>query len=118
MNLDEIVDITNHFTDKGIPVWYCLYSYDDSPDSNQLFRIGKPKDEFIITDKPAMVDLCNSLIKMKKKNNKILMTTKLLKALRDYYAQDRRTWNCLALENFLVLDHRGRIAGCHVHNSA
>ena len=27
-NLYEIVDITNYFTQKGIPVWYCLYSYD------------------------------------------------------------------------------------------
>jgi len=118
MNLNEIIDITNHFTGKGIPVWYCLYSFDHSADSEQLFRIGKAKDEFIITDKKAMVDLCNSLIEMKKKNNKILMTTKILKALRDYYAQNRRTWNCLALQNFLVINHNGRIAGCHIHNSA
>ncbi len=118
MNLHEIVDITNHFTGKGIPVWYCLYSYDTSVDSKQLFRIGKAKDEFLIKDKKGMVDLCNSLIEMKKKNNKILMTTKLLKTLRDYYLLDQRTWNCRALQNFLVIDHNGRIAGCHVHNFA
>jgi MoaA/NifB/PqqE/SkfB family radical SAM enzyme len=29
-NLYEIVDITNYFTGKGIPVWYCLYAYDTS----------------------------------------------------------------------------------------
>ncbi len=118
MNLNEIIDITNHFTEKGIPVWYCLYSYDTSIDSKQLFRIGKPKDELIIKDKQGMINLCNALIEMKKKNKNILMTTKLLKTLRDYYAQDRRTWNCRALQNFLVLDHKGRIAGCHVHNFA
>jgi MoaA/NifB/PqqE/SkfB family radical SAM enzyme len=118
MNIHEIVDITNHFTQKDIPVWYCLYSYDSSVDANQLFKIGKANDEFIITDKQAMVDLCNSLIEMKKENRKILMTTKLLRTLRDYYSENQRTWNCRALQNFLVIDHRGRIAGCHVHNFA
>jgi MoaA/NifB/PqqE/SkfB family radical SAM enzyme len=118
-NLYEIVDITNHFTQKGIPVWYCLYSYDVSVDAKQLFRIGKANDEFVITDKQAMVKLCDSLIEMKKKNKKILMTTKLLKALRGIYEEDsRRTWKCQALSNFLVVDHLGRVAGCHSHNFA
>ncbi len=118
-NLYEIVDITNHFTQKAIPVWYCLYSYDVSVDAKQLFRIGKANDEFVITDKQAMVKLCDSLIEMKKKNKKILMTTKLLKALRGIYEEDsRRTWKCQALSNFLVVDHLGRVAGCHSHNFA
>lgn len=120
LNLNEIVDITNYFSQKEVPLWYCLYSYDMSVEANQnqLFRIGKENNEFVITDKEAMVKLCNSLIEMKKKNDKILMTTKLLKALRDLYREDRRTWNCRALQNFFVIDHRGRIAGCHVHNFA
>jgi MoaA/NifB/PqqE/SkfB family radical SAM enzyme len=120
MNLNEIVDITNFFTEREIPVWYCLYSYDMSLDANQnqLFKIGKENDEFVIKDKDAMISLCNSLIEMKKKNNKILMTTKLLEALRDLYLMDKRTWNCHALQNFFVIDHRGRIGGCHVHNFA
>lgn len=118
MNLYEIVDITNYFSQKGIPLWYCLYSYDRSADSNQLFRIGKPNDEFTITDKQAMVKLCDSLIDLKKKNKKILMTTKLLKALQHLYKEDKRSWNCHALHNFFVIDHNGRIAGCHVHNFA
>jgi MoaA/NifB/PqqE/SkfB family radical SAM enzyme len=118
MNLCEILDITNHFTQKGIPVWYCLYSYDLSSDVNQLFRIGKANDEFVIKDKQAMVNLCDSLIKIKKKNQKILMTTKLLKALRTLYSEDKRTWNCQALQNFFVVDHSGRMAGCHIHNFA
>ena len=69
-NLNEIVDITEYFTAKGIPVWYCLYSYDTSLDSNQLFRIGKANDEFVITDKQSMIDLCNRLIEMQKKNKR------------------------------------------------
>ena len=117
-NLYEIVDITKHFTGMGIPVWYCLYSYDTSNDANQLFRIGKPNDEFVIKDKQAMVDLCNQLIEMKKKNNKILITTKLLKTMRSLYLDDQRTWKCQALNQFLVVDHLGRIAGCHSHNFA
>jgi MoaA/NifB/PqqE/SkfB family radical SAM enzyme len=118
LNLYEIVDITNYFTQKGIPVWYCLYSYDQIKDANQLFRIGKANDEFVIRDKEAMVKLCDSLIEMKKKNNKILMTTKLLKALRSLYKENKRTWECRALQNFLVIDHLGRIGGCHSHSFA
>jgi MoaA/NifB/PqqE/SkfB family radical SAM enzyme len=118
-NLYEIVDITNYFTGKGIPVWYCLYSFDTSVDINQLFRIGKANEEFVITDKAAMVNLCNRLIEMKKKNKKILMTDKLLQALRGLYEEDsKRTWKCQALNSFLVIDHLGRIAGCHSHNFA
>lgn len=118
LNLYEIVAITNYFTQKGIPVWYCLYSFDRSQDVDQLFRIGKASDELIIRDKQAMVKLCDSLIEMKKKNNKILMTTKLIKALRNLFLENKRTWNCRALQNFFVIDHLGRVAGCHNHNFA
>src|SRR4030043_444421 len=118
MEAYENVDITNYFTQKGIPVWYCLYSFDQSQDVNQLFRIGKATDELIIRDKQAMVKLCDSLIEMKKKNNKILMTVKLLKALRNLFLESKRTWNCRALQNFFVIDHLGRVAGCHNHNFA
>ena len=118
LNLYEIVDITNYFSQKGIPLWYCLYSFDPSEDVNQLFRIGKMNDEFAITDTQAMVRLCDSLIEMKKKNKNILITTRLLNALRSLYLEGKRTWNCRALQNFLVVDHLGRIAGCHSHNFA
>lgn len=118
LNLYEILDITTYFTDKGIPVWYCLYSYDASENKNQLFRIGKASDEFIIRDNQAMVKLCDSLIAMKKRNNRILMTDELLKALRTLFSEGKRTWSCRALRNFLVVDHLGRVAGCHVHNFA
>ena len=118
LNLYEIVDITNYFTQKGIPVWYCLYTYDQIKDENQLFRIGKANDEFIIKDKEEMVRLCDTLIEMKKRNGKIFITTKLLKTLRSIFQEGKRTWDCRALQNFLVLDHLGRIAGCHNHSFA
>jgi MoaA/NifB/PqqE/SkfB family radical SAM enzyme len=118
MNLHEILDLTKYFTSREVPVWYCLYSFDLSTDINQLFRIGKVNDEFVIRDKQAMVDLMDDLIELKNRNRGVLMTTRLLKALRSLYSEDRRTWNCQALRNFFVIDHAGRIAGCHVHNVA
>jgi MoaA/NifB/PqqE/SkfB family radical SAM enzyme len=117
-NVHEIADLTAYFTKKGIPVWYSLYSYDTSASENQLFKIGKENDEFTITDKQAMVDLCDSLIEMKKKNSKILITKKLLKTLRGLYAEGTREWECEALRNFFVIDPLGRVAGCHSHNYA
>jgi MoaA/NifB/PqqE/SkfB family radical SAM enzyme len=116
LNLYEIVDITKYFTEKGVPVWYCLYSYDQNNDSNQLFRIGKPNDKLAIKDKQGMVRVCDLLIKMRKKNNKILITDKLLKSMRSLFSEEKRDWNCQALKNFLVVDHLGRIAGCHNQN--
>jgi MoaA/NifB/PqqE/SkfB family radical SAM enzyme len=118
LNLNEIVDITNHFTNMKVPVWYCLYSFDLTADENQLFRIGKPMDEFVIKDKQAMVNLCDSLMEMKKKNKRILMTNKLFKAMRSLYAEDKRTWNCHALKDFFIIDHLGRVGGCHGHTFA
>jgi len=118
LNLYEIVDITNYFTKRGIPVWYCLYTYDQTGDEQQLFRIGKPNEEFVIKDKQAMVKLCDTLIEMKKSNSRIFITTKLLQALRTLFLEDKRIWKCRALQNFLVLDHLGRIAGCHNHKFA
>ena len=117
-NLHEIVDITAYFTQKEIPVWYSLYSYDALAGENQLFKIGKENDEFTITDKQGMVDVCNALVAMKKKNSKILITKKILRTIRDFYAEDKRDWHCMALENFLMIDPSGRVAGCHSHNHA
>ncbi len=55
-----------------------------------MFRIGKENDDLVITDKQAMVNLCNQLIEMKKKNKKILMTDKLLVALRSLYEEEEQ----------------------------
>ncbi|MBS7633064.1 radical SAM protein [Candidatus Bathyarchaeota archaeon] len=114
-NLHEILDFTNYFTQREIPIWYCLYSY-DTCEQTQLFAIGKRVDEFAIADTEKMVEVCNSLIKLKKKNSKILMTTKILRAIRDLYRNGKRNWQCRALRNFFVIDHLGRVAACHLHN--
>jgi MoaA/NifB/PqqE/SkfB family radical SAM enzyme len=117
-NLYEILDLTNYFLSREIPVWYCLYSYDISDvsdDSCHLFKIGKKNDEFLITDDKAMVALCDSLIEMKKKNSKILMTTKILEVVKNLYLTGKRTWRCRALRDFFIIDHLGRISGCHAH---
>jgi MoaA/NifB/PqqE/SkfB family radical SAM enzyme len=116
LNLYEIIDFTKHFLQKGIPLWYCLYSFDSSDGVSQLFKIGRRNDEFLITDEKAMVELCNSLIEMKRKNSNILMTTKILEAVKNLYLKGRRTWKCHALQNFFMIDHLGRVAGCHLHN--
>ena len=117
-NLYEITDITEYFTKKGIPVWYSLYSYVASANEKQLFSIGKENDEFIVTDKQAMVKLWDSVAEMKKKNRKILMTKKLLRALKGFYQEDKREWKCEALKNFFVIDPLGRVAGCNSHDFA
>ena len=116
-NLYEIVDFTNYFLKKGIPLWYSLYSYDSFGDANQLFRIGKKNDEFVITDRRAMVRLSDFLIEMKKKNSNILITTEVLEAVRNLYLTGQRMWRCRALQNFFIIDHLGRVAGCHLHKS-
>jgi radical SAM protein with 4Fe4S-binding SPASM domain len=56
------------------------------------------------------------LMAMRKKNNNIVMTTKLLKAIRNFYLTGERTWKCRAFQNFFIIDHVGRVAGCHVHD--
>ena len=116
-NLYEIADFTNYLLQKGIPLWYSLYSYDSFGDASQLFRIGNKNDEFVITDRRAMVRLCDFLIEMKRKNSNILITTEVLEAVRNLYLTGQRTWRCRALQNFFIIDHLGRVAGCHLHKS-
>ncbi len=117
-NLYEIVDFTRYFTNKNVPVWYCLYSYDSESDEKHLFKIGKKNDKFAITDRESMVKLCDSLMEMKKGNPGIFMTTKLLKAIKKLYLTGERPWQCRAFQNFFVIDHMGRVAGCHLHDPA
>lgn len=117
LNVHEISSITNHFLEKNVPVWYSLYSFDSSEEGSQLFRIGKQADEFMITDKKAMIDLCDYLSALKKKSGQILITDKTLEAVRTLYSTNKRTWTCRALQNFLMIDHMGRVAGCHLHDT-
>jgi len=116
LNLYEIRDITNYFLGRKIPVWYSLYSFDPSEKRDQLFKIGKQNDEFVITDRKAMVDLCDSLAALKRKNGQILITDRILEALKTLYSENKRTWRCHALRNFLMIDNLGRVAGCHLHD--
>jgi MoaA/NifB/PqqE/SkfB family radical SAM enzyme len=116
LNLYEITDITNHFLAKKIPVWYSLYSFDPSGERCQLFKIGKQNDEFVITDTKAMVDLCDSLAALKRKSGQILITNKILEAVKTLYSENKRTWRCHALQNFLMIDNLGRVGGCHLHD--
>jgi len=118
LNLYEILNFTQYFSKRDIPIWYCLYSYDSASDEKHLFKIGKKIDEFAITDKNAMVRLCDSLITLRKKNSNIMMTTKLLKAIRKLYLTGERPWECRAFKNFFMIDHVGRVAGCHLHDPA
>ncbi len=114
LNLHEIVDLTKYFTQREIPVWYCLYSYDGDVDSNQLFKIGKKNNELEIVDREGMVNLCNTLTEMKRQNGYVLITTKTLEAIKHLFGEGKRTWKCRALQNFFMIDHLGRVAGCHL----
>jgi MoaA/NifB/PqqE/SkfB family radical SAM enzyme len=116
LNMYEIVDITEHFLKKNIPVWYSLYSYDSGEGKPQLFKIGKQNDEFLITDREGMVNLCDNLMAMKNRNSRLLLTDKILEAVRTLYSQNKRIWRCQALQSFLIINHLGRVSGCHVHD--
>jgi len=116
LNLYEIKHITNYFLTRNIPVWYSLYSFDPGEKQDQLFKIGKQNDEFVITDEKAMADLCDSLAALKRKNGQILITSRILEAIKTLYLENKRTWRCHALQNFLMIDNLGRVAGCHLHD--
>jgi len=113
LNLNEIIDFTKYFTYNGIPVWYCLYWY-DYPSENRLFEIGKKRDEFEIADVKTMANVCDALIAMKRERKGIFITNKTLEALKQFFLNRQRTWECKALQSFLMVDHLGNVAGCHL----
>ncbi|RLI21106.1 hypothetical protein DRO54_04575 [Candidatus Bathyarchaeota archaeon] len=113
MNLNEIVDLTKYFTDRGIPVWYCLYSY-DVPSGPQLFSIGKRNDEFEFRDRKAAAKLFEKLLWLKREKPGIFITERTLVALRELFLNNRRIWECKALRSFFMIDPHGRVAGCHL----
>ncbi len=112
MNLYEIIDFTKFFIKREIPVWYCLYAYDYSF-NNSAFSIGIKNDEYEITDRETLAEICSILIEMKKKSGCIYITDRTLKAIRHLALTGERSWECRALENFLVVDHLGRVSSCH-----
>jgi MoaA/NifB/PqqE/SkfB family radical SAM enzyme len=113
LNQREIVNLTRHFLKQDIPVLYCLYSYDD-PMENPMFGIGKRTEELEHTDQAGMVRVLDELMALKDKEPGVLITTKVLKALKNYFSEGRRTWKCEALRGFFIVDHLGRVAGCHL----
>jgi len=113
LNQHEIVNFTRYFVKQNIPVLYCLYSY-DYPSENQLFSIGKRIDEFETNDRATLAKVCDELIELKKEQQGIFITTKVLSALREFFSSGRRTWACEALRGFFIVDHMGRVASCHL----
>lgn len=112
LNLHEILKFTEHFTDRGVPVWYCLYWY-DHPIEDKLFGIGRKNEEFEIVDNETMLKVYDSLIEMKRERHGVFITTKTLLALKQLFIDGKRLWKCKALQSFLMVDHLGRVAGCH-----
>jgi len=115
LNLYEILDLTKYFLDRGVPVWYCLYSYDLPEDFRGAFSIGEAMDEYVITDGDGFLRLCEELMRLRRKYGRILMTDEVLSALASLYSTGRRTWKCKALQSFFVVNHLGQVSGCHVH---
>ena len=113
LNLYEIEGFTRYFVERGIPVWYAVYSYDYFEDS--LFGIGARNDELKIVDNRGMVKLCDTLIRMKRERSGIFITGKTLLALKELFLTGNRTWRCRALQNFVMVNHLGEASGCHLY---
>lgn len=112
LNQYEIVDFTKHFIGQSLPVLYCLYSYDFESE-NRLFSIGKQVNGLEVMDRGALAKVCDELMELKKKQQGIFITSKVLNALERFFSQGQRTWTCEALRGFFIVDHLGRVAGCH-----
>jgi MoaA/NifB/PqqE/SkfB family radical SAM enzyme len=112
LNMHEILDFTEHFTSKGIPVLYCLYQHDSL--EHPLFQIGEKDKELEIVDKESLAEICDALIEKKTEQKGILITKKMLRVLRTLYSNGKRSWECKALQSFFMIDPQGRIAGCHL----
>lgn len=114
MNLYELPNFTKQFITKGVPVLYCLYQHDSL--SQPMFQIGERDDELTIEDREGLAKVCDELITMKQTSNGVLITTKMLEALKSLYREEKRTWRCRALQSFFTVDPLGRVAGCHLQN--
>lgn len=116
-NIDEIIDFTQFFINQGVPVWYCLYWY-DQPNKEQLFKIGKKVDEFEIADEKKFAAVCDALCDLKKKHEGIFITERTLETLKHLFLSGQRKWKCRALQSFFTIDPQGRVAGCHLKEPA
>lgn len=112
LNMYEIPSFTEHFTAMGIPVLYCLYQHDHL--TQQLFQIGHEDDELEIVDKESFAKMCDALAQQKNERRGILITHKMLDALKGLYLNGQRTWRCQALKSFFTVNPSGDVAGCHL----
>ncbi len=112
LNMHEILDFTDHFTAKGVPVLYCLYQHDTL--TRPLFQIGEKNKELEVVDNEAFAQICDALMEKKSECHGILITRKMLEALKELYLNGKRSWECKALESFFMIDPLGRVAGCHL----
>ncbi len=111
-NIHEILDFTDYFTERGVPVLYCLYQHDTY--SQPLFQIGEKDKELEIVDKKAFAEMCDKLLKKKDEREGVLITRKMLNNLKELYLNGSRVWECKALQSFFMIDPAGRVAGCHL----
>ncbi len=114
LNMYEIPQFTEHFCDRGIPVLYCLYQHDSF--EQPMFQIGEKDAELEISDKEAFAKMCDALIEKKNRLHGILITKKMLNALKLLTLKGERVWKCKALQSFFMIDPLGNVAGCHLQN--
>lgn len=114
LNMHEIMDFTDHFTERGIPVVYCLYQHDTL--EQPMFQIGEKNKELEIMDNEALAKIWDALIEKKQKCQGILITRKMLNTLKGLYLNGQRPWECKALQSFFTIDPLGKVAGCHLQN--
>jgi MoaA/NifB/PqqE/SkfB family radical SAM enzyme len=116
LNMYEILDFSQYFTERGVPVLYCLYQHDSV--EQPLFHIGEVEKDLEIVDTEALARICKELAKKKRRHGRILITKKMLNTLADLYLERRRNWECKALQSFFMIDPHGRVAGCHLQEPA
>ncbi len=112
LNMYEILDFTEHFIEKEIPVLYCLYQHDTL--TQPMFNIGRQDKELEITDAKSFARICDALIEKKNRHRGILITKKMLSTLKRLYLSGQRSWKCKALQSFFMIDPQGSVAGCHL----
>ncbi|MDI6798378.1 MAG: radical SAM protein [Candidatus Aenigmarchaeota archaeon] len=111
LNLEEIIPMVRCFERIGVPFNLSFIGFDYNSDS--LFSFGKKVDEFVIKDKEKAVKVIEELKNLGKKAP-LLLPLESLDELEHYIQTRKRKHACGALKNFLMLDHLGRISGCHL----
>lgn len=111
LNWREIPEIIRYFGELKIPLVFCLYEFGES-DSAQ-FKIGKKSDKLVI-ERENLVKTLDEILDLKKRY-RMLVTDKILNAMKAYFA-DRKRWECRALDSFVTVDHLGNVSGCHVRS--